>query len=45
MLESCVAISKLFDKLKDKLDTEVTLKTHALWKIPQIYDKLKKCMS
>lgn len=36
MLESCVAISKLFDKLKDKLDTDVTLKTHALWKIPPI---------
>ena len=36
MLETQVAISKLFDKLKDKLDTEITLKTHAKWKIPQI---------
>ncbi len=36
MLETQVAISKLFDKLKDKLDTEITLKTHAVWKIPQI---------
>ena len=36
MLESCTTISKLFDKLKDKLETEVTLKTHAVWKIPQI---------
>lgn len=36
MLESCIAISKLFYKLKDKLDAEVTLKTHAVWKIPQI---------
>lgn len=36
MLENCTAISKLFDKLKDKLETEVTLKTHAVWKIPQI---------
>ncbi len=36
MLESCVSISKLFDKLKDKLETEITLKTHAKWKIPQI---------
>ncbi len=35
-MESCVVISKLFDKLKDKLDTEITLKTHAVWKIPQI---------
>lgn len=31
-----MAISKLFCKLKDKLDAEVTLKTHAIWKIPQI---------
>lgn len=31
-------ISKLFDKLKDKLETEITLKTHAKWKIPQIND-------
>lgn len=36
MLESCVAISKLFDKLKDKLETEITLKTHAIWRIPKI---------
>lgn len=36
MLESCVGISRLFDKLKDKLETEITLKTHAVWKIPQI---------
>ncbi len=36
ILESCVAISALFDKLKDKLETEITLKTHAVWKIPQI---------
>ena len=36
MLESSVAISKLFDKLKDKLDNEITLKTHAKWKIPTI---------
>ncbi len=36
MLETKTAISKLFDKLKDKLDTEITLKTHAKWKIPQI---------
>lgn len=36
VLESCVAISKLFDKLKDKLETSITLKTHAVWKIPQI---------
>ena len=35
-MESDVAISKLFDKLKDKLDTEIILKTHAVWKIPQI---------
>ncbi|MCI8620402.1 MAG: helix-turn-helix domain-containing protein [Clostridia bacterium] len=35
-MENCTAISKLFDKLKDKLETEVTLKTHAVWKIPQI---------
>lgn len=35
-MESCVAISKLFCKLKDKLYTEVTLKTHAIWKIPQL---------
>ena len=26
----------MFDKLKDKLETEITLKTHALWKIPPI---------
>ena len=27
----------MFDKLKDKLEnTEITLKTHAVWKIPQI---------
>mgnify|MGYP002572761289 FL=1 len=26
----------MFDKLKDKLETEITLKTHAKWKIPQI---------
>lgn len=31
-----MAVSNLFDKLKDKLETEVTLKTHAVWKIPQI---------
>lgn len=36
MLESCALISKLFYKLKDKLDTKITLKTHAVWKIPQI---------
>lgn len=36
MLESCVEISKLFNKLKDKLETEITLKTHAVWKIPHI---------
>lgn len=36
MLESCARISNLFYKLKDKLDTEVTLKTHAIWKIPRI---------
>lgn len=36
MLESCASISKLFDKLKDKLETEITLKTHAKWTIPQI---------
>lgn len=36
MLESCARISKLFCKLKDRLDTEVTLKTHAKWKIPII---------
>lgn len=36
MLEIDVAVSKLFCKLKDKLDTEVTLKTHAVWKLPQI---------
>lgn len=36
MLEINVAISKLFCKLKDRLDTEVTLKTHAKWKIPRI---------
>ncbi len=36
MLETKTAISKLFNKLKDKLDTEITLKTHAKWKIPQI---------
>ena len=36
MLESCTTISKLFDKLKDKLDVSITLKTHAKWKIPQI---------
>lgn len=36
MLEIDVAVSNLFDKLKDKLETEVTLKTHAVWKIPQI---------
>lgn len=36
MLESCVAISKLFDKLKEKLETEITLKNHSKWKIPQI---------
>lgn len=36
MLESCASISKLFDKLKDKLEIEITLKTHAVWKIPQI---------
>lgn len=36
MLEIDVAISRLFDKLKDKLDAEITLKTHAKWKIPQI---------
>lgn len=38
MLESCALISKLFYKLKDKLDTKITLKTHAVWKIPQIKD-------
>lgn len=37
MLENATSISKLFDKLKDKLNTKVTLKTHAVWKIPQIY--------
>lgn len=26
----------MFDKLKYKLETEITLKTHAKWKIPQI---------
>lgn len=31
-----MSISKLFDKLKDKLDIKITLKTHALWKIPPI---------
>lgn len=36
MLETGVAISKLFDELKDKLNAEITLKTHAKWKIPQI---------
>ena len=36
MLENCASISKLFDKLKDKLDVSITLKTHAKWKIPQI---------
>ena len=36
VLESCTAISKLFDKLKDKLETSITLKTHAVWKISQI---------
>lgn len=35
-MESYVAISKLFYKLKDKLDTSITLKTHAKWKIPTI---------
>ena len=28
-------ISNLFDKLNDNLETEVTLKTHTKWKIPQ----------
>lgn len=38
MLEISVArISKLFYKLKDKLENnEITLKTHAVWKIPRI---------
>lgn len=37
MLEIDVArISNLFYKLKDKLDTSITLKTHAVWKIPKI---------
>ena len=36
MLESCALISKLFDKLKGKLDVSITLETHAVWKIPQI---------
>ena len=31
-----MAISKLFDKLKDKLDTEIIIHTSPTWKIPQI---------
>ncbi|MCI8519137.1 MAG: helix-turn-helix transcriptional regulator [Clostridia bacterium] len=37
MLEIGVTrISNLFYKLKDKLEHEVTVKTHAVWKIPKI---------
>lgn len=36
MLESCAGISKLFEKLKDKLDTEIIIHTSPTWKIPQI---------
>lgn len=36
MLENQVAISKLFDKLKDKLDTEIIIHTSPTWKIPRI---------
>lgn len=31
-----MAISKLFEKLKDKLDTEIIIHTIPTWKIPQI---------
>ncbi len=31
-----MAISKLFDKLKDKLDTEIIIHTSPTWKIPRI---------
>lgn len=36
MLESCASISKLFEKLKNKLDTEIIIHTSPIWKIPQI---------
>lgn len=36
MLENQLAISKLFDKLKDKLDTEIIIHTSPTWKIPRI---------
>lgn len=36
MLENGVAISKLFERLKNNINTKVTLKTHAIWKIPHI---------
>ena len=38
MLENGVAISKLFEKLKNNIPNTITLKTHAIWKIP-IIDK------
>lgn len=33
-MEMCVAISKLFDKLKDKIPNTITIKAHATWKLP-----------
>jgi len=36
MLENGVAISKLFEKLKNNIPNTITLKTHAIWKIPTI---------
>ena len=36
MLEKQVAISKLFNKLQDKLDTEIIVHTSPTWKIPEI---------
>lgn len=35
-MEIDVAISKLFEKLKDAIPTTITIKTHATWVIPEI---------
>lgn len=36
LLEICVAISKLFNKLSNTITPCITLKTHASWRVPKI---------
>ncbi len=36
MLETNIAINKLFDKLKSTFPKKITFKTHAIWKMPSI---------